>query len=243
MEITEPLQFDNTDRKDIYEYIESHGSVTPDAARKSLQMEPRAFGHHVALLKRDGFVEERDGELLIAYEGGVEEDFEVDDITFTIRQARQDDLTGLIGAIRAAIGGGDYVDAENVADIIDTEGVLLRHNELESRIFFVATINDDVVGWVHIKHPEIAKLKHTAELTVGVLDEYRGHGIGSQLLKRGTDWADEHDYEKLYQSVPATNEGAIDFLKDHGWAVDAVREDHYKFDDRYVDEVMMERDL
>jgi len=243
MELTEPLQFDHEDRRDIYEYIESHGSVEPRAARSALQMDPRPFGHHVAILKRDGMLEEIDGELRVAYNDTVEEEFEADDIEFSIRQARQEDLTGLVGAIRAAIGGGEYVDAETVADVVDSEGVLLRHNELESRIFFVACIDDDVVGWVHLKHPEVAKLSHTAELTLGVLEQYRGHGIGSQLLARGTEWAGSNGYEKLYNSIPSTNEDAIEFLETHGWDTEAVREDHYKFGDEYADEVMMEIDL
>jgi len=121
--------------------------------------------------------------------------------------------------------------------------VLLRHNELESRIFFVATVDDEVVGWVHIEVPEVGKLEHTARLTVGVLDEYRDRGIGERLLDRGVNWAAENGYERIYQSVPSTNQAAIDFLTEHGWDTEAVREDHYKVDDEYVDEVMMAREL
>ena len=243
MELTAPLQFDHADRKDIYDYVESHGSVKPEAARKALQMEPRPFGHHVSLLQRDGMLEKRDGELRVAYEDAETEEFQEEGVDFTIRQARQEDLTGLVGAIRAAIGGGGYVDAETVADVVDSEGVLLRHNELESRMFFVACVDDDVVGWVHLKHPETTKLSHTAELTLGVLEAYRGHGIGARLLERGTEWASTQGFEKLYNSVPATNQDAIDFLEFHGWETEAVREDHYKFDETYVDEVMLAKEL
>ena len=107
MELTEPLQFDHADRKDIYEYVESHGSVDPEEARRALRMEPHPFGHHVAIMKRDGVLKTEDGELRIAYEDGGEEEFQADDVEFTIRQARQEDLTGLVGAIRDAIATGD----------------------------------------------------------------------------------------------------------------------------------------
>ena len=241
MELTESLQFDHDDRREIYEYVESHGAVSPERARKALRMEPRPFGHHLAILQRDGVLERTDDKLRIAYGDAAEESFETDDVEFTIRQARQEDLTGLVGAIRAAIGSGEYVDAETVADVIDSEGVLLRHNEVESRIFLVATVNNDVVGWVHIKHPETKKLSHTAQLTVGVLVQYRGQGIGAQLLERGTEWAGDHGCEKLYNSVPSTNEDAIGFLESHGWETEAVREDHYKLGEEYADEVMLAR--
>jgi ribosomal protein S18 acetylase RimI-like enzyme len=243
MELTEPLQFDHDDREDIYEYVERHGSVDPDELRQALGMEPRPFGHHVAILKRDGVLEAVDDELRIAYEDSAEEEFSAEDVDFTIRQARQEDLTGLVGAIRRAIGAKTYVDAETVADVVDSEGVLLRHNELESRIFFVACVEDEVVGWVHLKHPEIDKLNHTAELTLGVLAEYRGVGIGSHLLERGLEWAASHGYEKIYNSVPSTNEEGIAFLETHGWETEAVREGHYKLDGEYIDEVMMAKEL
>jgi ribosomal protein S18 acetylase RimI-like enzyme len=243
MELTEQLEFDHDDREDIYEYIESHGASDPKQVRKSLNMGERAFGHHAAILKRDGVLEEVDGKLRIAFEAGTEEEFEADDVEFAIRQAREEDLTGLVGAIRQAIGGGAYVDAETVADVVDSEGVLLRHNELESRIFFVATVDGEVVGWVHLKHPESEKLAHTAELTVGVLEEYRGNSIGSHLLERGLEWGQSEGFERIYNSIPSTNEEAIAFLEGRGWEVEAVREGHYKLDGEYIDEVMMAREL
>ena len=243
MELTEPLQFDHPDRRDIYEYIESHGTVPAEQARRALGMEHRPFGHHLIILQRKGMVSRTDDELRIAYEDTEPQSYETEEAAFTIRQARQEDLDGLVGAIRAAIGSGEYVDAETVADIVDSEGVIMRHNEVESRIFFVATVAGDVVGWVHLERPETAKLSHTAELTVGVLAQYRGQGVGSRLLERGTEWAAGQGCEKLYNSVPSTNEGAIDFLEAHDWETEAVREDHYKLGDAYADEVMLARAL
>jgi len=239
MEGLEKPSFDHKDRRDIYEHVERNGAMDPENVRRALGLERRAFGHHVAILKRDNIVEERAGRLRVAYEAGAEEEFETDTVSFTIRQAREEDLTGLVGAIRQAIGGGEYARAETVADVVDNEGVLLRHNEIESRIFFVATVGSEVVGWVHLRHVDLDKLSHTAQLTVGVLEEYRGNGIGSHLLERGLEWAKQQGFEKIENALPASNEQAIAFLEERGWAVEAVREDHYKLDGAYVDEVMM----
>ena len=243
MELTEPLRFDHPDRRDIYQYVESRGTVSTDQTRQALGMEHRPFGHHLVILQRKGMVTRTDDELRIAYEDTERQSYETEAAEVTIRQARQEDLDGLVGAIRAAIGSGEYVDAETVADIVDSEGVILRHNAVESRIFFVATVDGDVVGWVHLERPETEKLSHTAELTVGVLAQYRGQGIGTRLLERGTEWAAQRGCEKLYNSVPSTNEAAIEFLEAHGWETEAVRPDHYKFDEAYADEVMLAREL
>ncbi|MFU8868139.1 GNAT family N-acetyltransferase, partial [Natronococcus sp.] len=75
------------------------------------------------------------------------------------------------------------------------------------------------------------------------LEEYRGHGLGGHLLERGLEWAASQGYERVYQSIPSTNEAAVEFLEGHGWEVEAVREGHYKIDGEYVDEVMMAVEL
>jgi ribosomal protein S18 acetylase RimI-like enzyme len=202
-------------------------------------METREFGHHVEVLKRDGLLAETDdGRLRVAYARADEEVHDDGEVTFTVRGARQADISGLVGLIRTAVDE-EYVVAESVASVLDHEQVLLRNNELESRVFFVACVDDDVVGWVHVTSPELEKLSHTAELTVGVLDGYRGHGIGAALLERGLSWSRKRGYEKLYNSVPATNERAVEFLRAHGWREEARRSGHYRIDGDPVDEVMM----
>ncbi|WP_408958566.1 GNAT family N-acetyltransferase [Natrinema sp. 74] len=243
MKTTGMLEFGHEDRKRIYEHVERHGAVDPDETRDRLDLDPGGFRHHVAILKRDGRIDEEDGTLRVTIDAGAEEEYVSEDLEFHIRPARQEDLTGIVGAIRRVVEEKTYIEAESVADEIDHENALLRHNELESRMFFVATVEDDVVGWVHLYAPELEKLAHTAELTVGVLEEYRGHGVGSHLLSRGLEWAGSNGYEKVYQSVPSTNEEAIAFLEAHEWETEAIREDHYKLNGHYVDEVMMAVEL
>ncbi|MFC7213171.1 GNAT family N-acetyltransferase [Saliphagus sp. GCM10025334] len=243
MTFAEEIEFGHEDRKRIYEYVERHGAVDPDDAQERLRIDPGGFRHHVAILKRDGRLEDRNGRLQVAIDAGAEEEYQSDDLEFHIRPARQDDLAGIVGAIRQVAEERTYIVAESVADEVDHQNALLRHNEIESRMFFVATVGDEVVGWVHLHAPELEKLSHTAELTVGVIEEYRGNGIGSHLLSRGLEWAGANAYEKVYNSVPSSNEDAIAFLERHGWEVEAIREDHYKLEGEYVDEVMMALEL
>jgi ribosomal protein S18 acetylase RimI-like enzyme len=243
MELTEPLSFDHDDRKAIYDYVERHGAVTGSEIRRALDLDRTAFGHHVTVLRRDGYLRKVDGHYEVAFTMEDAEDHAAPEVEYTIRSAGQMDLTGLIGVMRQVAGEGTYIEAETVADLIDYEEVVLRHNELHARMVFVATVEEEVVGWVHLDLPEADKLAHTAVLTVGVLPEYRCKGVGSALLDRGVAWASDRGFEKLYNSVPATNEDAHGFLESHGWETEAVRADHYKIDDEYVDELLMAVDL
>lgn len=234
-----PIEAD--ERRRIYQYVEQHGAVKPGEIAERLNLDPETYNHHLAILKRDGRLEARNGHLEVALDGGTAEEFTEAGVVFTIRPARHDDLSGIVGAIRETVEEKRYIVAESVAEQLDYEGALLRHNDAETRMFFVSVVDGDVVGWAHLQGPEVAKLAHTAEVTVGVLPEYRRHGMGSHLLHRSISWAAEHGYEKLYNSIPATNQAAASFLEENGWETEAIRANHYRIDGEYVAEQMYAR--
>ena len=244
--------------RDEVRVSESTGSkpARSGTTEPQVRLPPEAFRDHLSALLDAGHLVEREGCLHLALDEGAEE-YAEDDLTYRIRPARESDRRGVETAIREVASEGTSIAAERVAADVDDEGALLRHNERRSRMFFVAEVVTDaagatdedaenegeIAGWVHVEAPELDELRHTAELTVGVREPYREHGIGSRLLERAIDWAAEAGYSKVYQSLPATNETAVDLLEDHGWETEAVREDHYLVDDELVDETMMAREL
>jgi len=230
-------------RRQIYDYVERQGAVDPETIAAALDIDPESFNHHLAILKRDGHLAVQHGQVQVALDGGAAEEFTEAGVEYVIRPARQEDLSGIVGAIRETVEKQRYVEAETVAEQLEYEDALLRHNDARTRMFFVSVVDDEVVGWAHVEGSEVAKLAHTAAVTVGVLPEYRRHGMGSHLLQRSLTWAAEHGYEKVYNSIPATNQLAAEFLEANGWETEAIRKDHYKIGDRYVAELMMARTL
>lgn len=239
MQVAQRLEFETEAHRQTYEFVERNGAVTRQALAEELSMDRERVDELASNLVADGFLDERDGMLRIDIETGAEMEYETDEFTFTIRPATQTDLTGLVSTMRQVAEENAYLVAETVVDLLDREEVVFRKNDVESRVFFVATVGDEVVGWVHLHSPNYEKLAHTAELTMGVLKEYRGHGIGGHLMERGLKWAESNGYEKVYQSLPATNQDAVRFLERHRWETEAIRRAHYKIDDKYVAEQMM----
>lgn len=232
------------DRKRVYRYVERHGPIEPSAVAESLHLDPESFQHHVTVLERDELIESDDeGRLRASVHPGEAERQVEAGVEYTIRPARDADLSGLVGVIRQVAGAHTDIVAETVAEQLDYEDTVFRQAPTRSRVVFVATVKGDVVGWVHLVAPSAAKLSGTAELTLGILSDYRGHGIGSHLLQRGVEWANQRDCRKVYTSLPATNDAGIAFLEANGWSVEARREDHYAIEGDLVDEVMVARVL
>jgi len=232
------------DRADVYRFVERNGPVAPAEVAETIGVDPERFQHHVSILKRDDLIETtEDGKLTVAlHHGETAEHYEAG-VSYEIRPSRPSDLSGVVGTIRDVTSEAPYIIAAGVAEQLAYEDTLVRWGPNRCRVAFVATVDDDVVGWVHVAMSEVDELASTAELTLGVMETYRRHGIGSHLLHRGVEWAASRGCRKVYNSLPATNERAIDFLKQAGWTAEAVRADHYEIRGELVDEVMLARRL
>ncbi|WP_254838282.1 GNAT family N-acetyltransferase [Natronomonas marina] len=231
--------FDTRDRRRLYEFVDERGGATYDElVEAELLTDPDRYRQLVAVMKRDGVIEEVDGRLRSAVDAAGAEHHRIDGAEVTIRPARQGDISGVVGVMKQVADEKRYIVAEDVAKQLAGDSALMRE-DLDHRRFFVGTIDEEVVAWCGVERPHLEKLAHNAELTLGVLEEYRSDGIGSRLMERALSWAEARGFHKVYNSVPATNAAGIEFLEDHGWNTEAIRRDHYRIDGAFVDEVMM----
>lgn len=243
MGTSERPTFSSDANRRLYEYVERHGTVERHKLREFVSLSADEFQSRLEGLKADGYLEEDGGTLRIGFEFGAVGEYDLDDLSVTIRPARQSDFDGLIDAIRDVTSAETYVVAETVAEQLLYENTVTRHNAVRSRMFFVATVDGEVVGWTHLDLPQVDEMRGTAQQTVGVCEACQGRGIGTKLLERGIEWADANGYRKVYNSIPVTNDRALEFLTAHGWDTEAIRRDHYAIDGDLVDEVMMAREL
>lgn len=239
MEVAERPTFETEVSKRIYEYVERHGTANRHVVQQTVSAPAEEFERELDRLESRGYLDDEGGTLRVALDVGAVEEYETAGTSFTIRPARQDDFEGLVAAIRAVTDEETYVVAESIAEQLLYEETVTRHNSVESRVFFVATIDEGLVGWTHLDLPQVSRVRETAKQTVGVVPEHRRAGIGGKLLQRGLDWAEANGFRKVYNSVPVTNAAALEFLGDHGWETEAIRRDHYTIDGEYVDEAMM----
>lgn len=242
MSTDELPSFDTKDRQRVYEYIREHQPVSPEELEDEelVSVTPQRYWQIVSILKRDGYVVEEEGRLKDAYRPVQAEAHAADDVEFTVREARLEDLSGLAGVIRQVTAGKTYIVGESVEDQLANADTLIHGTRDEPPTYFVALVDGEVIGWVNLARHEGEKLRHVVYLTMGLLDEYRGLGIGSALMDRAVSWAADHGYRKVASNVPAANDQAIDFLEKQGWEVVASRPDHYLIDDRLVDEVQLD---
>ena len=108
---------------------------------------------------------------------------------------------------------------------------------------YYAMKGDQVVGWCDVFPESNPRLSHRGGLGMGILPEYRGMGIGSELLKNVIEKAREFGLEKIELNVYTTNESAIALYKKFGFKDEGVIHKYRKLEGEYFDCLVMAKFL
>ena len=108
---------------------------------------------------------------------------------------------------------------------------------------FVAETPDGVVGRLSIARDRSPYSRHVAELGLMVAAGVRRKGIGTALLEEAMRWARGAGITKLELTVFPHNEPAIALYRKLGFREEGVLRRRYQIQGRYVDAMLMGRDL
>ena len=112
--------------------------------------------------------------------------------------------------------------------------------QLENSIKFGYFINDKIVGCSGLLIEKATKISHTATLFgMYVKDDFRGSGIGFDLVNFVKDYAKKNHVKHLYLGCNAENRGAGGLYKKCGFKVYGTRPDYTKIDNKFYDDLTM----
>lgn len=111
-------------------------------------------------------------------------------------------------------------------------------NQGTNWVYFVAEINNEVVGTMYLEIKEKSFERHIGELySIVIAEEYRGQGICRELLLYVINYAKEHNLKKLILSVRTGTPSEIVYQKigftKYGQLPEAIIENNKCFDKSY----------
>jgi RimJ/RimL family protein N-acetyltransferase len=118
---------------------------------------------------------------------------------------------------------------------------------LQRNLPFVVAVDpvDTVVGWCNIHvapdNPTRPGFGHVGVLGMGLVEQYRGKGLGTQMMQACFDWSGRVGLERIELQVYASNTGAIGLYRKFGFVTEGVKIRARKLDGHYDDIVIMAR--
>ena len=118
-----------------------------------------------------------------------------------------------------------------------------RLDEIRTRpgsLFLVARDGDELLGYLFIVPRLASKLRHTADLNMGVRQVTRGRGVGSTLVSAAlSQLRNKGIIEIVYLMVRADNRPAIRLYEAQGWEELARLTRDTKIGAHYYDGILM----
>jgi len=152
------------------------------------------------------------------------------------------DLFALFQNVYSTSEGMSETLAEKYVHINEFKKEMTRIRRLPGAITLAAVIKKQPVAYLIIKPRISSKLKHTAELNMGVAQPVRGQGIGMMILQTGLKRAEvEAEVEIVYLMVRSDNTPAVKLYQRMGFETLALLHRDIKIDGRYFDGLLMRR--
>lgn len=172
-------------------------------------------------------------------------EFQIRNLTYTIRSAKHEDAKKL-SEVRLQIDGEtenmDREQGEAYIDEIGFKQLIKEDAEKSHNLFLVCEAYGTIVGFSRCEGNELKRMAHKVEFGVCVLKEFWGYSIGKNLLKESIKWADANDIKKMTLNVLETNEKAIILYKKLGFEQEGVlKKDKRLSDGNYYNTVVMGR--
>ena len=128
-----------------------------------------------------------------------------------------------------------FLEAPPIEDVTAFVLGVIRNNEPQ----FVAMSGDAVIGWCDILLKPRPALRHSGVLGVGVLNSYRGQGIGTALLEATLNAAKDRRLTRIELFVRTDNERAIKLYEKFGFVIEGVLRKHLLIGAVYRDSYIM----
>ncbi|MBB6452261.1 RimJ/RimL family protein N-acetyltransferase [Salirhabdus euzebyi] len=106
---------------------------------------------------------------------------------------------------------------------------------------FVAEQENLLVGYLIVIGGRVTKTKHSAYLVIGILEEFRGVGIGTRLFQQAENWARKQAITRLELTVVKQNEAGVALYKKSGFEIEGTKRNSLMIDGTYVDEYYMSK--
>lgn len=109
---------------------------------------------------------------------------------------------------------------------------------------FIAEEDNEIVGYLAIKHIHFERIRHIAKLSLGFLKEYQEkENLGAQLVQYAIQWAENNNIKRLEIVVADKDNHLEDLLEDLDFATEGTRKHSLKIKDKYHDEVIMVKEI
>ena len=163
-----------------------------------------------------------------------------------IREIKLDDAEIFVNLIKKVESESKFMLFESGESRISLEEQVKRIEVMgksENSTIFIAEVDHQLIGYLIAIGGSAKRNRHSVYLVIGVLAQYRGLGVGTQLFEQLEKWATEQNVHRLELTVVTRNEAGIRLYKKMGFDIEGTKRHSLYIDGNFVDEYYMSKFL
>lgn len=106
---------------------------------------------------------------------------------------------------------------------------------------FVAEVESELVGYLIAKGGSVKRTKHSAYIVIGILQSYRGKGIGTELFNHVDKWASKYNISRLELTAVTENKAGLTLYQKSGFEIEGTKRNPLIIDGKSFDEYYMSK--
>jgi len=161
-------------------------------------------------------------------------------VEFQIVPIAEEHIAGFHAAVDSVARERRYL-AMLQAPPLEESADWVRGNLRKGNPQFVALVGGQVVGWCDVFPEKRETMAHGGVLGMGVLEGYRGKGIGASLMRATLEHARKTGFTRVELTVREDNLRAKALYDKAGFAVEGRKRKAALFDGRHYDLILMAR--
>jgi RimJ/RimL family protein N-acetyltransferase len=159
-----------------------------------------------------------------------------------IREAELTDAEKLAELLQHVDESSDYMlyeAGERIFSIKKQENMIEDFKNAPNSVILVAEVTNQLAGFLIAVGGKANRNRHSAYLVLGIGKEYRGQGVGQELLRAAEKWAIGQQVTRLELTVVTKNEPAIHLYKKMGFEMEGRKRNSLRINGEYTDEYYM----
>ena len=157
----------------------------------------------------------------------------------SLRVATPEDAHAIFELNQALKSEDLYIVNEGLPDTESDERAFLEYLKPDKTLFLLALDGGALVGYTLSIIGQFRMNAHTADIGISVKREYRGRGVGTQIMEGTFARLAKMGVKKATLSVFSPNRDAIRFYRRLGFIAEGARKRQWLFHKEYIDEVIM----
>lgn len=161
-----------------------------------------------------------------------------------IREIRVDDAAEFIALIKEVEAKSSFMlmePGERKTTPEQQAKQLERIEKQSNATILAAEEHGKLIGYLLAMGGTVKKTKHSAYLAIGILEDFRGRGIGSALFEHIEDWALKNKISRLELTTVIENQAGVALYKKSGFEIEGVKRNSLMINGKLYDEYFMSK--